>query len=477
MSRINTNVPSLVAARILGKNNQALTQSLNRLSTGLRINTAKDDPAGLIASERLKSETTAISAAVNNANRADNVISVAEGGLQEISSLLVQLEGLVDGSANKAGLSSDEVAANQLQIDTILDSINRIATSTEFSGKKLLDGSLDYTTSGVGTTGPTASAIADLRMNSARLAQGASRAVTVQVTTSAQTAQLYYTGATSPNTTTTIQVSGKYGTEQFTFASNTTAANVVTAVLGSKSLTGVSAKASGGRIYFNSTDYGSDAFVSVEALQGTFTVAGGTSATKDYGVDVAATVNGIKAISNGLDISVRSTALNVDMTLAAAFGKQTTKTKTFYIKDGGATFSIAPTQGLNAMASIGIQSVSTGTLGNAGLGFLSSLGNGQTNGLASGNFDVAQRIIRSAAQEVSNLRGRLGAFQKNTLASSINSLQVTLENISAANSAITDADFAAETSNLTRAQILVNAATSTLKIANAQPQNVLALIG
>src|SRR5687767_4395110 len=142
MSRINTNVPSLIAARILSANNEKVNTSLERLSTGLRINRGKDDPAGLIASESLRSEVTAIGAAIENARRADNLVGVAEGSLQEISSLLIDLEGLVDRSANESGLGADELAANQLQIDSILDTINRIATSTEFGGKKLLNGSL-----------------------------------------------------------------------------------------------------------------------------------------------------------------------------------------------------------------------------------------------------------------------------------------------------------------------------------------------
>lgn len=469
MSRINTNVPSLVAARILGNNNNTLSTALERLSTGVRINRGKDDPAGLIASERLRSELAATTAAIDNARRADNMVAVAEGGLQEISALLVELEGLVDRSANTAGLGADELAANQLQVDAILDTINRIATSTEFSGKKLLSGALDYTTSSL-----PASGIGDLKINSVRLAPGMTKTVVVNVTASAQAAALSYNGATTPNTTTTIQVSGKYGTEQFTFASSTTAANVVAAVMAAKSQTGVSAHLSGARIVFNSTDFGSDAFVSVETLQGTFSVG---ATTKDYGKDVEATVNGVKAVTNGLNVSVRSTGLSMDMKLSAWMGTRPSQTRTFYITGGGANFSIAPTQGLNALASIGIQNVSTGSLGSNSLGFLASLGSGQTNQLSAGTFEAAQRIIRQASSQVSSLRGRLGAFQKNTLSSTINSLQVAMENVTAAESAIRDTDFALETSQLTRAQILVNASTSTLQLANSAPQSILALIG
>src|SRR6185436_4567 len=140
---------SLIAARILTANNEKLNTSLERLSTGIRINRGKDDPAGLIASENLRSDISSIGAAIENANRANNVVGVAEGSLQEVSTLLVDLQGLVDRSSNQSGLSPDELSANQSQIDSILDSINRIASSTAFGGRKLLNGSLDYTTSGI----------------------------------------------------------------------------------------------------------------------------------------------------------------------------------------------------------------------------------------------------------------------------------------------------------------------------------------
>src|SRR5689334_1239563 len=105
MSRINTNVSSLVAVHNLNKNNANLQTSLQRLSTGYRINSGKDDPAGLIASESLRSEATATSTAISNAQRADNIVGTAEGSLGEVSNLLVSLQGLVGTAANTAGLS------------------------------------------------------------------------------------------------------------------------------------------------------------------------------------------------------------------------------------------------------------------------------------------------------------------------------------------------------------------------------------
>jgi flagellin len=128
MSRINTNMQSLIARRVFDANNALVNRTLTRLSTGLRINTGKDDPSGLIASETLRSQKVAIQAATDNARRADTLLAVAEGGLQEGNSLLLELEDLVDRSASTGGLSSDETKANQLQIDSILQSINQVSS-------------------------------------------------------------------------------------------------------------------------------------------------------------------------------------------------------------------------------------------------------------------------------------------------------------------------------------------------------------
>src|ERR1041385_6174399 len=152
MSRINTNVSSLIAVHNLNTNNSSLQTSLQRLSTGYRINSGKDDPAGLIASEALLAEQKATTTAILNAQRADNIIGTAEGSLSEVSNLLVSLQGIVGASANTAGLSQDEHDAIQLQVDSILSTINRISNSSSFEGVKLLNGTFDYSTSGLSTT-------------------------------------------------------------------------------------------------------------------------------------------------------------------------------------------------------------------------------------------------------------------------------------------------------------------------------------
>lgn len=471
MSRINTNIQSMIATRVLNAQNQSLNTSLQRLSTGLRINTGSDDPAGLIASELLRGEKVAIGAALTNIARANNVVATAEGGLEEVNNLLTELEDLIDRSANEGAISEDELAANQLQIDAILTSINRIANSTEFLGKKLLSGELDYTTSSV-----TPGNFTDIAITGARVANNAQRAVVVQVTASAQLAQLDY-AASATTTTTTLQVRGLHGTETLSFDTGLGIAEIAQAINDVKELTGVSASVTGAsNLRFYSTEYGSHAFVSVKALQGTFNVTGGDQGDDlDYGRDANVLINGVSASVKGLRARVQTSVLDAELSLTASFGTSLGST-TFYVVGGGADFMIAPTVSLNGLASLGIKSVSTSSLGSNAEGFLASLGSGQANSIDSGNYATAQRIIRQAATQVAQLRGRLGAFQKNTLETMSNSLNVTIENTTAAESAIRDTDFAAETSNLTRAQILVQAATNTLRLANQSPQFVLALL-
>src|SRR3954449_4737496 len=191
MSRINTNVSSLIAQRILTKNNTQLNTSLERLSTGLKINKGADNPAGLIASENLRAEKAGITQAIDNAGRASNIIGTAEGGLTEVSSLLTELTSLVSQTANSGGLSPEEKSANQLQVDSILGTINRIAGATAFQGTKLLNGNFAYTTSSAAT-----SAFGSVQVNSATLPSNATQSVVVQVTNSATQGQVAFTAGT-----------------------------------------------------------------------------------------------------------------------------------------------------------------------------------------------------------------------------------------------------------------------------------------
>lgn len=467
MSRINTNIASLQAIHRLGKNNADMATRLQRLSSGLRINSGKDAPAALIASETLRSEIAGINQAIDNSGRARNVINTAEGALSEVSSLLLEVQSLTNEAANSGALSADEIAANQLQVDSILSSINRIANATQFNGVKLLNGSLDYTTSGVDTTN-----FSNVRINSARLADNAEMNVVVAVTQSAQTGTIGYTGgALGANNAVTVQIAGNKGTEQISFAGGTAVADMVTAINAVKDATGVSAVNSAGALGLYSVSFGSTQFVSLSTVSGTFV----PTAAIDYGRDASVTVNGAAAQADGLAISYRGGSLDIEMDLGTAFN--TAGNDSFYITGGGAKFSLGPKVTETDKASVGLQSIAAGSLGDSTDGYLSTLGSGGANALSADNLVKAQRIIDKAIKQVARLRGRLGAFQKEILESNINSLSVALENVTASESAIRDADFASETAALTRAQILVQANTSVLAQANSSPQNVLSLLG
>lgn len=507
MSRINTNIPSLVAQRVLGSNNFQLGESLQRLSTGLRINRGKDDPAGLIASENLRGEITSLNAAIDNSERADQVVNIAEGGLQEVSTLLTELQGLLTSSANSAGLSDSEREANQLQIDSILQTIDRVASSTSFQGTKLLSGNFDYQTDSV------AAGVSDFRVNGAKF-EGSSLAVDAIVTQSAQQAGLYLSlgGAAldlGTGSAFTIEIAGAKGTRELQFSSGQTIASIVAAVNTFSDVTGVTASAGTTGVTLRSEDFGSNEYISVTVIDdgdiGTATNIGiydfesgdnstiDTSAHTDFtdtstagngvrddGQDIAGTVNGLLATGKGKTLAVNSDFLDVSITLDTSTAQALASVSAFNITGGGADFQLASDVNIAGKVSIGIQDVAVRKLGNSTVGFLDDLGSGKSFNVVDadgGDFSSAQSIVDEAIEQVSSLRGRLGAFQKNVIGATIRSLGVAVENTSAAESVIRDADFAEETAGLTRSQILVSASTNVLALANQSPQNVLSLLG
>ncbi len=515
MSRINTNTQSLIAQRVLGQNNTGLNSALERLSTGLRVNRGKDDPAGLIASENLRGEQKSLNQAIANAERADQVMNIAEGGLQEVSGLLTELQGLLTQTASSAGLSQEEKEANQLQIDSILQTVDRISSATNFQGIKLLNGNFDFTTSGLNASG-----IPDYKIKAAKFT-GSSLAVNVAVTQSAQQAGMFMSmgGAaldlSSGTAKLVLEIGGKTGSREFSFTSGTTLTAVRDAINQFTDVTGVQASVSGTGIKLVSKDFGSDEFVSVRTIADAAGVVGGgmTSGTsgiyklnatnfgasqtsgdvefsaanngvRDSGQNIAGTINGISANGRGKNLSLSSDFLDVDVTLSTGEsqaignvdGNGGANTPAFYITGGGADFQLASKVDIGAKVSIGIQEVVARKLGNSSVGFLNSLASGKANNVVSGNISNAQKVVAEAIKQVSGTRGRLGAFQKNVVGATIRSLGISVENTAAAQSTIRDADFAAETANLTRSQILVSAATNVLSLANSQPQSALQLL-
>ena len=709
MTRINTNVSSLVAQNTLGRSNASLNEALTRLSTGLRINTGKDDPAGLIASENLRSDITSIRRAISNTDRANQVIATADSALGQVSSLLNDIRGLVTESANDGALSAEQIAANQLQVDSSLEALNRIAQTTTFQGRRLLDGSLDFIT----TAGTGFSNISDLKIDQANLGATGSVDVDINVTTAATQAQVDVTnvpavttpvaattgfgvsfavatagtvdativnsgaddtititadaatedalngvtdinvtfgagadaatidgsgviqvdvteasgvatvaniadaiqtnlaGVTTavaatgtgtvtdadisdPTTATAItqfgrqagdanititaaatgtaandatvtfaesgaipadsaeasvdgsgnitinvngdvtfgdiaaaidgladynaavddagdtnefylssvdteptiadlsggvgaggiaedvvlELAGSNGAEVLSFGAGTSLTDLVDAINLLSDATGVDATANGTTLELTSSTFGSSSVVDLQVISegsgstpaGTFTDAI-AQGSRQVGADIVAAVNGVSATGNGNQLSINTATLDLTATIAA----DTTGTLSFSITGGGALFQLGPDVVSNQQARLGVGSVNTAQLGGV-TGKLFELGTGGVNDLTSDNFDTAASIVEEAINEVTSLRGRLGAFQRTTLETNKQALNDTLVNLTEAESSIRDADFAAESAALTRAQILVQSGTTVLQIANSNPQNVLALL-
>ncbi|MFG0262196.1 MAG: flagellin [Novipirellula sp. JB048] len=584
MTRINTNVSSLVAQNRLQASNTDLQTALTRLSTGLRINSGADDPAGLIASEALRSEISSLNKAISNTRRASQIISTADSALGEVSNLLNDIRGLVVEAANSGALSDEEIAANQLQIDSSLEAINRVAQTTTFQGRNLLDGSLDFVSTAnsvpsvvdinidqanmgatgkidvdvritaaatqagveVGSSGFAAAAaqamIVDDATNGITLTadangrdfndytvvfddQGADAAATAALDAATNTITVTYNPAatdpthrdyaaivsalstipgftatntgTAPDGTTNFtppatdpvtaggttqdalsdslvfQLNGSDGAETFNFGAGTSGDQIAAAVNLVKDSTGVEATYStADGLSFTSTQYGRNSLVNLDVISegslGTFT--SNLSATRDTGSDIRATVNGVEA--NGLANTFSVNTSTLDLSLTVAEGSSTAFT--FSITDGGALFQLGPDVTTNQQARMGISSVSTGQLGGSA-GRLYELGSGQTKSLIN-DINGASAVIDQVIGKVTGLRGRLGAFQATTLASNLVSLGQTSTNLQEAESSIRDADFAQESANLTRAQILVQSGTNVLSLANQNPQNVLSLL-
>ena len=488
MARINTNVPSLIAQNNLSRSNTDLSTRLQRLSTGLRINRGADDPAGLIVSERLRSEMKGIGQAIENSERASSVIATTEGYLAEVADLLNSIKSLVVNSANTGGISEQEIEANQLEVDSAIESITRISNTASFAGLQLLNGSLEYLTSGMNSND-----IAGASIHGVQFGTNSSVSVSVEVTQSAQTGALFLSAPTGAlASSVTLEIAGQLGVQTLTFVSGTALSAVLAAVNTVRDTTGISAGLRNGAsqlsgLYFNSIDYGSDAFVSVRKIGSggafftTYSAPGGSATQRDTGRNVSAIINGALATGNGTSVSLNTPALAIDVDLSEAFATAVTGTpSSFNITGGGAMFQLGPSITTTQQVGIGIQSVAASRIGGTSIAgarfFLDSIKSGQTNSLVQGRNAEASEVLDAAIAEVSLLRGRLGAFERNTLQTNSRSLQIGLENITSSESKIRDTDFAAETAAMTRAQILQQAGTSVLATANSSAQNVLQLL-
>jgi len=240
---VASNIKSLGAQIQLQRNIGDLGDVLTRLSTGLRINSGKDDPAGLIASELLKSDISATKQAIQNSQRANSVIAVADSALGQVSNLLNDIRVLVNASANTGAMTSDQIAANQLQVDASIDSIDRIAKTTNFQGQKLLDGSLGFQTVG-GNFGHPSAALSNVQIQQANFGTADFLDVNVKLLQAASHGAIAYNGQ-GVSQDTVLTIGGTEGAEIFRFGAGSSNREMADAINRMSDATGVAAYVTG----------------------------------------------------------------------------------------------------------------------------------------------------------------------------------------------------------------------------------------
>lgn len=486
---INTNVMSLNAQRNLSTSQSTLAQSMQRLSSGLRINSAKDDAAGLAISDRMTSQIRGLNQAGRNANDGISLAQTAEGALQESTNILQRMRELSVQSANDTNTSGDRTSL-QSEVTQLQSELNRIADTTTFNGKKLLDGSFSGAKFQVGANADqiisfsVASAKgSDLGTNRLDASGGA-----MQTATAASTVALL--PAVNSGTATSVTLAGTLsGTGYSTapaFSAGSTATQIATAINGVTDTTGITATATT-KAQLSTMAAGATSF----NLNGTTIAA--TVVTTDLTSVVAAindksSLTGITAAFGADKTSlVMTSAAGSDIAISAYTNGIATAAFSGELANG--TFSAATTltSGGNNSSRVGgyvtLNSTETFTAK-----FSDTTVNGSAAAAASTLKDIASvsvatqsgandamSVIDGAIKKIDSMRGGLGAIQ-NRFQSTIANLSNVSENLSAARSRIMDADIAQETSAMTKNNILQQAGVSILAQANQAPQLALSLL-
>ncbi len=493
---INTNVASLNAQRNLDRSQGDLNTSLQRLSTGLRINSAKDDAAGLAIATRFTTQINGLNQAVRNANDGISLAQTGESALDEITNNLQRIRELAVQSANASNSASDRQALD-LEVQQRLDEISRIGSQTSFNGQKILDGSFGTATFQVGANvGETVNVSLSQGVKSDQLGQIATtttNAQTLLVDTSAALAeggtQIKIGSATAVdiNASTDLSASGA-GRDANSAYSKVQAINA-SGVPGLTATASTSVDITFADLTATTTDY--DLSINGESIYSNHVGALSGSALVSQ-INLSTAETGVTASISGGTVTLsaadgRNITIDEDKTGSNAEGFTSTENANngvaFNFGTGQGTDTAATTISGNITLSATETITVTGHTERLGLNaadatFISAVDSNTISSASvatvAGSNNTIQRID-SALETVSNLRSTFGAVQSR-FESTITNLQTISENLSASRSRIQDADFAAETAKLTKAQILQQAGISILAQANAAPQSVLALL-
>ena len=472
---INTNVMSLNAQRNLSTSANQLATSLQRLSSGLRINSAKDDAAGLAISERLTSQINGLTVAARNANDGISLAQTAEGDLAQIGNNLQRMRELAVQSANASNSNSDRAALNA-EVQQLSQEIDRVAQASSFNGVKLLDGSFQAQTFQVGANATSTDQI------------------TVDSITNARASSLgAYNGYTQSNVSVTYNAAGQgftaaiasaTGTQNVNFGTLSTDAKAITNAINSAGVSGLQATANVNNATGTADGTNAAAGTSTITINGTAISVTGTTTLATNVANAVQAINGqsastgVSAVDTGAGIRLTAAdGRNISVTFAA--GTATGADQAAYGL-GGLTNTVG-TFDLTYQAPTGVNSITFGGAMTTGLG--TGAHATAATGTAISAIDVttadnargALASIDAALSQISGARASLGATQ-NRFSSVVSSLQTTAENLTASRSRIQDADFASETAAMTKAQILQQAGTAMVAQANSAPQNVLSLL-
>jgi flagellin len=490
MAVINTNIAAINSQRQLHSSELTLQQSLRRLSSGLRINSAKDDAAGLAIASRMAAQVSGLNQAVRNANDAISLAQTAEGALGESSNILRRIRDLSVQAANDTNSGTDR-AAMQQEVSQLQQELNRIANDTEFNGKKLLDGSFVAQQFHVGANAHQTVAIS---MTSAKATDIGDQ----QLFSDGTVLDPQAAAAALPASTVTAQnltISGSVGSKTIALTGGESARTIADMVNIETSNTGVQAHARTGAVLtagntgtFSFDLYGTN--TSAATISVNITNTSDLSKVADA-INAKAAQTGITAIAQGGTVTMMSEQGD-DIGIAnVTDGAAGTLSVAAYDYDG-AGVGFAPAAAISLTAGAGSTRI-TGrvsfsaseaytvvTDGDTSL-FASASNASQLNQVATINVGSQQgandaiAVVDGALNFVNGLRAKLGAAQ-NRVESTISNLSATAENLTAARSRIEDADFSKETAELTRSQVLQQAGMAMLAQANALPNQVMALL-
>ncbi len=474
-SVINTNISSLNAQNNLSRSQGEVATAIQRLSTGLRINSAKDDAAGLAISERMTTQIRGLNQAARNANDGVSLAQTAEGALGTSGDILQRIRELAVQSANATNSGSDRKAL-QAEVAQLVQELGRIAEGTSFNGRKLLDGSF----------------------GTAQFQVGANAGETIQAQMANFTTSKYGNNRLSGTTSTTgasgtvaavaFTIAGSEGSKTITPTAGDSAKAVAQSVNDVTDSTGVTATAET-KVDLTFSATGSYSFTMAADNATAATISFSVSAqTKDGLAEAVSAINdrsgetGVTAAVNTAGNGVTIIHLGGENITLKDDGSATTNsgnisvvgTATTVLTDDGTADTAVATGQVTFDSAKSFSFTSTGTTvatsGGSDLKAVSSLDISDVDGA-----NLALKIVDSALERINGQRATFGALQSR-FESTVSNIQVAAENLSAARSRIQDADFAAETANLTRAQILQQAGTAMLSQANAIPQNVLSLL-